>query len=131
MKNLVQRLVGNVIALGLAGCVSHSHHDPVASSESPIYAPILEVSGTADYNTVNWEMAYFTAISDASDDDKIFLSDLRFESYLEGKDRVRVVRVLSNDEVNSLEIKTRQELGTYLKQKSQHYRGYIGPNLLF
>jgi|SRR3989338_620914 len=130
MTNLIQRLLGGALAVGLASCLSDTGVDS-SRPEAKLYPVVVEVPASIDYTTVLWDQAYVTAVTTgARDGEGIYLVDLRFESYLPGKDGMRVIRVFSKEEVNALGIETRPDLTAYLNGKAQKIAGYIGPNLL-
>mgnify|MGYP001586043388 CR=1 FL=1 len=135
MKNLTQRLIHSAAALGLAACVSGTdiNKDRKTNPELPPYAYTINAPGDIGYDKVKWNTVYFTAISTGinSKDENIYLANMRFESYLPGEQGIRVIRVLSEDEMRELNvINTRKKLADFLKGKADHYQGYIGPNLL-
>jgi hypothetical protein len=125
MGNLIQKLAGVLSAAGLAACVSGGDIDEKAEN-----APRLEVPASIGYDAVDkWDKAYFTAILGINDPE-ILLARLTFESYLEGKDGIIVARALTSDEIDGLNIRTRQDLADFLKGRAKYSRGYVGPNLL-
>src|SRR3989344_645166 len=127
MKSLPSFLASAVMSMGLAACVSDA---PLTSPSKPKpSAPIVEVPSSVDYNTVAWDRAYIEAIGYPGDEE-INLFGLQFESYVAGEPGIRVVRQLSPDEVQGLQIHTRQTLSDYLKGRCKESSGYIGPKIL-
>lgn len=134
MKNLTQRLIGSIVALGLAACVSGTEVDENNKAKPKIspYAPVLQVAPDIGYKGVKWDKVDFTAITiNGCYDEEIYLANMRFESYLPGEEGIRVSRVLTDDEINELNIDTRKKLADFLKGRVNEYSGYVGPNLLF
>ncbi len=132
MGSLVDKLMGIGAVMGLAGCITGTKPQTEETKSIPVTQPVvqtlIEVPAGVDYTQIGWDRAHYTAgtINDCRGPE-IHLFYLRFESDL-GDEKTRLIRVLDEEELTRLGIRTRQDLFQYLEGKAKKHSGYIGPN---
>ena len=133
MVNLTQMVAVSVAALGLNAQVGLGNEEGDLGynmGEPCRYAEVVKVAEEG-YGAAFWEEGHYTAIGEGRGSEEIYLANLWFQSCEVGTPGVIVMKDLTEDELDSLDINTRDSLYSFLEDRAETFEGYAGPNFLF